>query len=146
MMYGNNAAAPQQQHSNDIYENNQAKNEKLQYVRKMQEKNDNFFFSRNKRNHLSTKTTKKDSNPSTYVRTFSGYCGSISSSSSRSSHSISSNRSCNESPQRWQQQQQRWQRWQRWQQQQQQQHSNDMKVRKEKSMYPGMPPSQNLRN
>jgi len=28
----------------------------------------------------------------------------------------------------------------------QQQHSNDMKIRKKKSMYPGMPQSQNLRN
>jgi len=44
MMYGNNAAAPQQQHSNDIDENNQAKNEKLQYVRKMQEQNDKKYF------------------------------------------------------------------------------------------------------
>jgi len=66
MMYGNNTAAPQQQHSNDIYENNQAKNEKLQYVRKMQEQNDKNIFSRIKRNHLGTKTTKKNSNPSTY--------------------------------------------------------------------------------
>jgi len=28
----------------------------------------------------------------------------------------------------------------------QQRHSNDMKIRKKKSMYPGMPQSQNLRN